>query len=143
MTLPSFSFFNDKSSFPATETRDHVFHIKFSPTWRVSDIQEHFKNYGPIFISWINSSSAFIELKNRDNFPAVMKTIQKPSGFEIMTLKQFFHLTNEPNKVAALERSDRKRRGHSESWDDVGCVIFCCIIEILLFLVFQKDNLIF
>lgn len=72
-----------------TPSRSHVFHIKFPHTWQTTDIQEHFKNYGPIQISWVDSSTAFISLYNRENFSCVIKTIAKPHGFEIESFDEF------------------------------------------------------
>lgn len=70
-------------------SRAHVFFIKFPQTWQTSDIQDHFKNYGPIQISWVNNASAFISLYNKENSSCVEKTISRPDGFEIQSFTEF------------------------------------------------------
>lgn len=54
------------------------------------DILCRFRNYGQVFISWVNETSAFVTLHNRDHAAAVLKTIDKSNvAFTICTLNQF------------------------------------------------------
>lgn len=72
-----------------TFQRDHFFFIKFPPTWQTSDIQDHFKNYGPVRIDWVSNISAFISLFSKENASCVLKTISRPPGFEIQSLAEY------------------------------------------------------
>ncbi|XP_038120861.1 poly(A)-specific ribonuclease PARN isoform X2 [Culex quinquefasciatus] len=71
-------------------SRDHIFYITFPENWRHVDILCRFRNYGQVFISWVNETSAFVTLHNRDHAAAVLKTIDKSNAaFTICTLNQF------------------------------------------------------
>lgn len=80
--------------------RGHVFFIKFPHTWMGSDIHDHFKNYGPVQVAWVDNSTAFVSLINKENSSCVIKTIGKVPGFEIKTFADY---QNES------ERMQRKR----------------------------------
>ena len=87
-------------------------------TWQTSDIQYMFKNYGPITISWIDDSSAYIALYNKENASCVAKTISRPPGFEIMTFAQHMMFdTKKPMKRPSDTIIDGKQRTLSESSD--------------------------
>lgn len=83
--------------------RGHVFFIKFPHTWLSSDIHDHFKNYGPIQIAWVDNSSAFISLINKENSSCVIKTIGKVPGFEI---KSFADYQNESERMQKKRKKD-------------------------------------
>uniref|UniRef100_A0A1Q3F3P1 Putative polya-specific ribonuclease n=1 Tax=Culex tarsalis TaxID=7177 RepID=A0A1Q3F3P1_CULTA len=71
-------------------SRDHIFYITFPDNWRQVDILCRFRNYGQVYISWVNETSAFVTLHNRDYAAAVLKTIDKSNAaFTICTLNQF------------------------------------------------------
>ena len=72
-----------------TFSRSHVFFISFPPTWQTSDVQDHFKNYGPVNLTWQSNTSAFISLYNKENASCVLKTISRPAGFEVQSLAEF------------------------------------------------------
>lgn len=97
----------------ATFSRTHVFFVKFPSTWQGSDVHDHFKNYGPVNISWVDSTSAFCSLYNKENASCVLKTIAKPSGFEIQSFAEF--------QCAEKERGQRdssRKRKKEESESD-------------------------
>ncbi|CRL01322.1 CLUMA_CG014416, isoform A, partial [Clunio marinus] len=75
-------------------SRSHVFFVKFPSTWRTNDLQDQFKNYGPVQITWVNGTSAFISLYNRENSSCVLKTISRSPGFEIQSFDEFRSLEN-------------------------------------------------
>lgn len=73
-----------------TFSRDHVFFVTFPESWRQSDIVSKFRNYGQVYVSWVNNTSAFVTLHNRDYASHVIRTIDKSSAeFTICTLNQF------------------------------------------------------
>lgn len=72
-----------------TFSRSHVFFIKFLPTWQNSEVQDHFKNYGPVSVIRVDNTSAFISLFNKENSSCVIKTISRPPGFEIQSFAEF------------------------------------------------------
>ena len=89
-------------------TRDHVFSIKFPTTWQTSDVQDHFKNYGPVHCAWVNNGSAFVSLYNRENASCVIKTIARPAEFEIQSLAD--HQQQEKRDL-----SRKRKKENSES----------------------------
>lgn len=82
-----------------TINKDHVFYITFPSTWRVIDIQNQFANYGHVQIFWVDSSSAYIALTQREMTTCLLKTITKLPGCEIQSFKDF-----KANKVETLKR---------------------------------------
>ncbi|XP_065086285.1 poly(A)-specific ribonuclease PARN-like [Ochlerotatus camptorhynchus] len=88
-------------------SREHIFFVSFPENWRQSDIITRFRNYGQVYINWVNSSSAFITLHNRDYASHVIKTIDK-SSISICTLNQF---------KAKQQCAGDKRRHDSDSAD--------------------------
>lgn len=73
----------------AMPNRDFVFHVSFPETWAQSDIVNHFRKYGPVFIRWIDNVSAFVSLSNRENAPILMKTIGITKGVKISTFETY------------------------------------------------------
>ncbi|XP_055624362.1 poly(A)-specific ribonuclease PARN-like isoform X2 [Toxorhynchites rutilus septentrionalis] len=84
-------------------SREHIFFVTFPENWRQSDIVTRFRNYGPIHVSWVNNTSAFVTLHNRDYASHVIRTIEK-SQINICTFNQF---------KAKQQRTGIKRRHDS------------------------------
>lgn len=95
----------------ATFSRAHVFFVKFPSTWQTSELQDHFKNFGPVHVVWVNNQSAFISLHNRENASCVLKTISRPVGFEIQSLAAFQSSENERKR----DLSRKRKKEDSES----------------------------
>ncbi|XP_070500479.1 poly(A)-specific ribonuclease PARN-like [Chironomus tepperi] len=95
--------------------RAHVFFIKFPHTWMGSDIHDHFKNYGPIQIAWVDNATAFISLINKENSSCVIKTIGKVPGFEI---KSFADYQNETERMQKKRKKDETSDQESNSRAD-------------------------
>ena len=56
--------------------RDHVFHLQFPPEWKFSDITQLFSAFGPVQISWLGDTSAYVALKEHpENAKLVIKTL--------------------------------------------------------------------
>lgn len=98
-------------------SRAHVFYIKFPLTWQTSDVQDHFKNYGPVNVTWQGNSSAFIALYNKENASCVLKTISRPPAFEIQTFAEFQAADNERKRD--LSRKRKKEDSESSESDDL------------------------
>lgn len=56
-------------------SRDHVFYLTFPSHWKQGDILDLFNNFGFVYISWINSTSAFISLARRENANKVLDVL--------------------------------------------------------------------
>ena len=54
-----------------------------------SDIHDHFKNYGPVQVAWVDNATAFISLINKENSSCVIKTIGRVPGFEIKSYADY------------------------------------------------------
>lgn len=91
-------------------SREHVFYISFSKTWKVADIVQLFSPFGFVFVSWIDATSAYVALNNRENYPAVLKSLAKSTAYKIMTYSQHQAILGKlkPDKVCdkELEQSD-------------------------------------
>ncbi|XP_065158175.1 poly(A)-specific ribonuclease PARN-like [Atheta coriaria] len=91
-------------------SREHVFYISFSKTWKVADIVQLFSPFGFVFVSWIDATSAYVALNNRENYPAVLKSLAKSTAYKIMTYSQHQAILGKlkPDKVGdkELEQSD-------------------------------------
>lgn len=53
-------------------SRDHVFYLTFPSEWKQGDILDLFNDFGFVYISWINSTSAFVSLARRENAHQVL-----------------------------------------------------------------------
>lgn len=77
----------------AKPNREHVFHIIFPETWTQNDIINHFRKYGPVQIRWIDSSSAFVALINRENSTILLKTIERTKNVKVSTFSTYLRVT--------------------------------------------------
>ena len=57
-------------------SRDHVFHLTFPCDWKQTDILDLFNRFGFVYISWINSTSAFISLARREHASKVLDALE-------------------------------------------------------------------
>lgn len=65
----------------------------FPETWTQADIINHFRKYGPVFIRWIDSTSAFVSLVKRENAPLLLKTIGTTKGVKVSTFSTYLRVT--------------------------------------------------
>uniref|UniRef100_A0A182NHZ9 Poly(A)-specific ribonuclease RNA-binding domain-containing protein n=1 Tax=Anopheles dirus TaxID=7168 RepID=A0A182NHZ9_9DIPT len=72
-----------------SQNRDHIFFVTFPETWRSSDIVSKFKPFGPVHISWLDNTSAFVSLHNRNAASSVLKTIGYHVGLKVYSFAQF------------------------------------------------------
>ncbi|XP_031620480.1 poly(A)-specific ribonuclease PARN-like isoform X2 [Contarinia nasturtii] len=101
-------FFIDLTGAEPTPNRDHVFHVIFPESWTQTDLINHFRKYGPVFIRWIDSTSAFVSLKHQENASIVLNTIEKPKGVKVSPFSTYVRLTgadNEDNDNAEEEEA--------------------------------------
>uniref|UniRef100_A0A0K8TML4 Poly(A)-specific ribonuclease PARN n=1 Tax=Tabanus bromius TaxID=304241 RepID=A0A0K8TML4_TABBR len=91
-------------------SRDHVFHVTVPEVWRQSDLVNHFRSYGPIFVTWINQSSALISLQHRENSSIVLKTIGSYPGFKVQSLADFEESLEKRLHVNEDSVNPRKRK---------------------------------
>uniref|UniRef100_A0A182QCC8 Poly(A)-specific ribonuclease RNA-binding domain-containing protein n=1 Tax=Anopheles farauti TaxID=69004 RepID=A0A182QCC8_9DIPT len=86
--LNDVNFINLNGKEPS-QNRDHIFFVTFPETWRGSDIVSKFKPFGPVHISWLDSTSAFVSLHNRIAASSVLKTIGYHTGFKVYSFAQY------------------------------------------------------
>lgn len=65
----------------------------FPNTWKQNDIINHFRKYGPVFIRWIDNTSAFVSLMNRENAPILMKTIGTTKDVKVSPFATYLRVT--------------------------------------------------
>ena len=70
--------------------RDHVFHIEHPENWQFSDIQKLFKDFGYVYITKVNGTSALVSIANRERATRVMQKLGKGNvPYRIQTYKQY------------------------------------------------------
>ncbi|XP_022101867.1 poly(A)-specific ribonuclease PARN-like [Acanthaster planci] len=94
--------------------RDHVFHLTFPAEWRTHDIQHLFSVFGQVFVSWIDQTSAFVSLANREDASRVMKTIELSPDYALKTFKEYKRavLNATPEMPMDLAQSSTSELGH-------------------------------
>ncbi|XP_046406055.1 poly(A)-specific ribonuclease PARN-like [Ischnura elegans] len=86
----------------ALPPRDHVFYVTFPSTWNMLNLRSLFGSFGSIYVSWLNDTSAFVALEERDKASLVCKTLSSIVGSEPCTVVPFLEYVNQKNnKVAA------------------------------------------
>lgn len=65
----------------------------FPEKWTQTDIINHFRKYGPVQIRWIDNSSAFVALINRENSSILLKTIESTKGVKVSTFSTYLRVT--------------------------------------------------
>lgn len=65
----------------------------FPEEWTQNDIINHFRKYGPVFIRWIDSRSAFVALSHRENAPILLKTIGVTKGVKLSSFSTYLRVT--------------------------------------------------
>jgi len=69
--------------------RGHVFHITFPKEWKSSDIIHLFTQFGYVFISWLDDSSAFVSLKEKELAGTVLSVLQTSSVYRLQTYASY------------------------------------------------------
>ncbi|KAJ8318566.1 hypothetical protein KUTeg_003657 [Tegillarca granosa] len=87
--------------FIMSPNRDHVFHVTFPKEWKASDLFQLFQPYGNIFIGWLDDTSAYAALSNKDNTPDVLKSLcsQENNVYKVIPYDQFKSKNNNANSV--------------------------------------------
>lgn len=65
----------------------------FPENWTQSDLINYFRKFGPVFIRWIDNTSAFAMLKNQENATVVMPTIEKIKGVKVTPFAEYERAT--------------------------------------------------
>lgn len=58
-------------------SRDHVFYLTFPSDWKQAHIHDLFNNFGFVYISWIDSTSAFVSLARREYASKVLDSLDR------------------------------------------------------------------
>ncbi|GJQ72312.1 hypothetical protein Trydic_g3401 [Trypoxylus dichotomus] len=66
-------------------SRDHVFYFTFPKEWRSSDISQLFGPFGSVHIAWINDTSAYIGLINKQQAAVALSTLSQSDTYTITT----------------------------------------------------------
>jgi len=74
--------------------RDHVFHISFPAEWKTADIVHLFSTFGYVFVSWIDDTSAYVSLKEKEMAPQVIEVLKSSSSYRIQTYKDYIIAKN-------------------------------------------------
>uniref|UniRef100_A0A182WJC2 Poly(A)-specific ribonuclease RNA-binding domain-containing protein n=1 Tax=Anopheles minimus TaxID=112268 RepID=A0A182WJC2_9DIPT len=102
-----------------SQSREHIFYVTFPENWRTTDIQIKFKPFGPVHVSWMDSTSGFVSLHNRNAASSVLKKIGYHAGFKVYSFAQFTQMK--------LQRSGTKRGriGSGSPGDGNGAGVRC------------------
>ncbi len=83
--------------------RGHVFHVTFPREWKTSDLATVFAgSVGGVQVTWIDDTSAFVALHNRELAPQVMQELNCSSVYTIMPYTRFKALQRAGAAKAAL-----------------------------------------
>ncbi|XP_049826457.1 poly(A)-specific ribonuclease PARN isoform X2 [Aethina tumida] len=82
-------------------SRDHVFYLTFPKDWKYNNIVELFSPFGPVFVSWLDDTSAYVSLQKKDQAALVLKTLSQNDSYSIIP----FNMRKE-----MLESSPSRRR---------------------------------
>ena len=63
--------------------------MTFPSTWKQADIVYHFRNFGQIYVSWLNETSAFVSLNCKENALILLKTIGYTADVKIKKYDDF------------------------------------------------------
>lgn len=71
--------------------RSHVFHLTFPSEWKTADIIHVFAPFCHVFVSWIDDTSAFVSLKEKDWANQILPTLQTKAAetYRIQTYQDF------------------------------------------------------
>jgi len=69
--------------------RSHVFHITFPKEWKSSDIIHLFTQFGYVFISWLDDTSALVALKEKELAGTVMPVLQASGAYRLQTYASY------------------------------------------------------
>lgn len=69
--------------------RKHVFHIIFPKEWKTNDIVHLFSEFGYVFVSWLDDTSAFVSLKEKELACQVLSVLQSSSVYRIQTYDRY------------------------------------------------------
>ena len=58
-------------------SRDHVFYLTFPSDWKQANIFDLFSHFGFVYISWIDSTSAFVSLARREYASKVLDLLDR------------------------------------------------------------------
>ena len=68
--------------------RSHVFHMTFPAEWKTADIIHVFSPFCHVFISWIDETSAFVSLKEKDWANQILPSLQTRAA-ETFTIQSY------------------------------------------------------
>ncbi|KRT82328.1 hypothetical protein AMK59_3833 [Oryctes borbonicus] len=69
----------------STPPRDHVFYLTFPKEWKSSDISQLFSPFGAVHIGWINDTSAYVGLLNKQQAAVALSTLSQSDTYTITT----------------------------------------------------------
>jgi len=70
--------------------RGHVFHITFPSEWRTSDIVHLFSPLGHVFVSWLDDTSAFVSLKEKEMAGQALEVLKAGnSNYKIQSYQSY------------------------------------------------------
>jgi len=69
--------------------RSHVFHLTFPPEWRTPDIVHLFSSLGHVFVSWLDDTSAFVSLKEKEMAVQVLDVVKSTTTFRIQSYQTY------------------------------------------------------
>ncbi|KAF5270616.1 hypothetical protein FQA39_LY01354 [Lamprigera yunnana] len=95
----------------ATPSRDNVLYLSFPKSWKLNDIMQLFSPFGNVYVSWIDDSSAFVNLHRKDQLPVALRTLSQSGVYKIMTYTEYERLRigqhNSPSSLPFLSTQQK------------------------------------
>lgn len=99
-----------------TPNRDHVFYVEFPETWQFSDIQSLFKDFGYVYISRLNSTSAFVSVAKRERATKVLYKLDIDDvPYRIMSYNEYHNGSTEDDEDGAGGSDYPQNKSHDVS----------------------------
>ena len=95
--------------------RDHVFYLDHFPeTWQFSDIQALFKNFGYVYVTRLNGTSAYVSVAKKERATKVLYNLDKDGApYRIMSYKEYQDLCNDEDSAESSYYSLNKSQDTS------------------------------
>ncbi|XP_018572032.1 poly(A)-specific ribonuclease PARN isoform X2 [Anoplophora glabripennis] len=68
-----------------TVSRDHVFYMTFPKEWKTGNITQLFSPFGKVYVSWLDETSAYVSLYERDQAAMALSTLSQGEAYTMTT----------------------------------------------------------
>ncbi|XP_077575141.1 poly(A)-specific ribonuclease PARN isoform X2 [Stigmatopora nigra] len=97
--------------------RDKVLYVTFPKEWKTSDLYQLFSAFGNIQVSWMDDTSAFVSLMQKEQVQIAVNTSRYAESYKIQTYAEYVQRKQQENeKKAPASKSWTEDRWHKSSY---------------------------